>query len=116
MNTDPRQELGLVIDPKTGELIGRHPDDMSEEELRALGHGPDLPLDCIRAFCRTCSNGSVAEIRKCTRTTCPLWSYRMGKRPAVWRRSDLGAAARAARNTKIQVPAEQAAGAIRAPS
>lgn len=106
MSTEPRQELGLVIDSKTGELIGQHPDNMSEEELRALGHGPDLLLNCIRAFCRVCCSGNVAEIRKCTRTTCPLWHCRMGKRPAVWRRSDLGAAARAARNSKIQVPAE----------
>lgn len=105
MSTNPRHILGLVRDPKTGESIGQHPDDISEEDLRALGHRPGSLMDAIRAFCRVCSNGSVAEIRKCTRATCPLWLYRMGKRPAVWRRSDLGAAARAARNKAPEPPA-----------
>lgn len=82
MSTDPRRTLGLVADPKTGEFIGQHPDDISEEDLRALGHRPGPPMSAVRAFCRDCSSGSVAEIRKCTRTTCPLWLYRMGKRPA----------------------------------
>lgn len=99
-------KLGLVVDSKTGELIGQHPDAIAEEQLRALGHRPCSPMTCIRAFCRVCSNGSVAEIRKCPRTTCPLWHYRMGKRPAAWRRSDLGAAARVARKNNIRTSAE----------
>lgn len=105
MSIDDRRSFGLVLDPKTGEPIGQHPDDISEVDLRALGHRPCSPLDGIRAFCRVCSSGSVAEVRKCTRTTCPLWLFRMGKRPAVWRRSDLGAAARAARNKFSGPPA-----------
>ena len=29
---------GLLVDPKTGETVGQHPDDISEADLLALGH------------------------------------------------------------------------------
>lgn len=97
----PRERKpGLVPDPSTGELIGQHPDELSEAELTELGHRRTSMTAVARALCRDCSGGSTGEIRKCTSTTCPLWPYRMGKRPAAWRKSGPGAAARAARKAE----------------
>lgn len=39
------------------------------------------PLKAIRAKCLDCCAGQVAEIRRCTVENCPLFPYRMGKRP-----------------------------------
>ncbi len=39
------------------------------------------PVKAIRAKCLDCSCGQVKEIRECPVMTCPLWPYRMGKRP-----------------------------------
>jgi hypothetical protein len=39
------------------------------------------PIKAIRAKCLDCMNHQTKEIRLCPMTTCPLWSYRMGKRP-----------------------------------
>lgn len=33
----------------------------------------------IRMKCLDCCCGNMAEVRKCTTTSCPLWRYRMGK-------------------------------------
>ena len=33
----------------------------------------------IRAKCIDCCCGQVYEVKKCTVTHCPLWTYRMGK-------------------------------------
>ncbi len=39
------------------------------------------PLKAMRAKCIDCCNGQVKEIRLCPITECPLWPYRLGKRP-----------------------------------
>ena len=39
------------------------------------------PLKAIRAKCLDCTAGQFVEIRLCTCTKCPLYEYRMGKRP-----------------------------------
>lgn len=39
------------------------------------------PIKAIRAKCKDCSGGQLAEVRLCPVTTCALWPYRMGKRP-----------------------------------
>ena len=39
------------------------------------------PIDSIRAFCVQCNGYQYAEIPKCTTIYCPLFPYRMGKRP-----------------------------------
>jgi hypothetical protein len=39
------------------------------------------PLKAIRAWCLECSGQNAAEVRRCPKTDCPLYSYRMGKRP-----------------------------------
>jgi hypothetical protein len=39
------------------------------------------PIQAIRAKCRDCANHQCKEIRLCAVKNCPLWPYRMGKRP-----------------------------------
>ena len=39
------------------------------------------PLKAIRAKCLDCCCGQVAEVRRCELEKCPLFPYRLGKRP-----------------------------------
>lgn len=39
------------------------------------------PLKAIRARCIDCCAGQMHEVRLCPAVDCPLWEYRMGKRP-----------------------------------
>ena len=39
------------------------------------------PIKAIRAKCIDCSGRDLREIRECAITKCPIWPYRMGKRP-----------------------------------
>ena len=39
------------------------------------------PVRAIRAKCLDCSGGQVSEIKECTVYSCPLYTYRMGKKP-----------------------------------
>ena len=40
------------------------------------------PIKSIRAYCIECQGGSFKEVRLCTSRDCPLYAYRMGKRPS----------------------------------
>ena len=39
------------------------------------------PIKAIRMKCLDCSCGQTVEVRKCPAIECPLYPYRMGKRP-----------------------------------
>ena len=39
------------------------------------------PIRAIRAKCLDCTCQQPKEVRLCTVKECPLWPYRMGKRP-----------------------------------
>lgn len=39
------------------------------------------PIKAIRAKCLDCSNNQYSEVRNCGVGSCPLYPYRMGKRP-----------------------------------
>jgi hypothetical protein len=39
------------------------------------------PMKAIRAKCVECSGGNRAEVRQCEIEDCPLWPYRLGRRP-----------------------------------
>jgi hypothetical protein len=39
------------------------------------------PIKAIRANCIECCGGEMKEVRLCEACDCPLWPYRMGKRP-----------------------------------
>ena len=41
------------------------------------------PIKSIRAKCVDCCCGSTLEVRLCPSQSCPLWPYRMGKRPVT---------------------------------
>jgi hypothetical protein len=43
--------------------------------------GRITPIKAIRAKCIDCSGGYLGEVRLCPVTACPIWLYRMGKRP-----------------------------------
>ena len=47
----------------------------------AKAQGIRTPMKAIRAKCMDCTCDQVAEIRECTIKLCPLWPYRMGRRP-----------------------------------
>jgi len=40
------------------------------------------PIRAIRAKCLDCACGQYSEVRECIINDCPLWEYRLGKRPA----------------------------------
>ena len=39
------------------------------------------PVKSIRAKCIDCCCGDLREVRECPIKNCPLWPYRMGRRP-----------------------------------
>ena len=39
------------------------------------------PIKAIRAKCIDCCCGEKKEVRLCPIEWCPIWPYRMGKRP-----------------------------------
>ena len=48
------------------------------------------PLKAIRAKCMDCCCGQAKEIKLCNMKNCPLYPYRMGKRPKVDKDIDEG--------------------------
>ena len=48
------------------------------------------PIKAIRAYCIECSGGMTKEVKLCTAEKCPLYPYRMGKRPKVDKDIDEG--------------------------
>ena len=44
---------------------------------------PLRPLKAIRLKCLDCSGESAPEVRECLITYCPLWPYRLGRRPSA---------------------------------
>ncbi len=68
---------------QTGEMVGRDPRKMTQEEFKALGHKPMTPIQALRARCVDCCGGLVQEVRYCTARRCPSWPFRMGTSP--WR-------------------------------
>ena len=51
---------------------------ISEDEIRIL---KDPPVKSIRKKCINCSCWQYSEVRECTDIECPLYPYRMGKKP-----------------------------------
>ena len=41
------------------------------------------PIKAIRAYCIECSGGMTKEVKLCNVEKCPLYPYRMGKRPTA---------------------------------
>ena len=59
------------------------------QQQKQMGQGGEIgmdekkltPVKAIRAKCIDCSCGDKKEVRLCPIEWCPLWPYRMGKRP-----------------------------------
>ncbi len=41
------------------------------------------PIKAMRAKCLDCCGGIAKEVRECSIIKCPIWPYRMGKRPVA---------------------------------
>ena len=41
------------------------------------------PIKAIRAYCMECGERSYEEVKHCVITNCPLYQYRLGKRPTM---------------------------------
>ena len=75
------RKIGLEL--RDGQEVGRDPNQMTAEELVALGHSAMSPLKALRLRCIDCYGGSLKSVRGCTSTDCPSWPFRMGQNP--WR-------------------------------
>ena len=75
------RKIGLEL--RDGQGVGRDPDQMTAEELIAVGHSAMSPLKALRLRCIDCCAGSSLEARLCTAVSCPSWPFRMGRNP--WR-------------------------------
>ena len=64
-----------------GNLIGRHPDEISRSEFDEAGVALPRAMDAIRSKCIDCCGGVLGEVRKCTAVTCALWTMRLGHYP-----------------------------------
>lgn len=53
----------------------------SLDELNEAVKKNTNPLTSIRLKCLDCSVYELTEVRNCTVTTCPLFSFRLGKNP-----------------------------------
>lgn len=76
---------------KAGEKIGRDPREMTQDELREMGHKKMPMLKAIREKCMDCCVYQQAEVRKCTAFGCSLWPYRMGTNPFTGRTGNIAA-------------------------
>jgi hypothetical protein len=76
------RKIGLEL--RDGQEVGRDPNQMTEEELVALGHSAMSPLKALRLRCIDCYGGSLKSVRGCTSTDCPSWPFRLGHSP--WRK------------------------------
>ena len=75
------RKIGLEL--RHGQGVGRDPDQMTAEELIALGHSAMSPLKALRLRCIDCYGDCLKSVRGCTSKDCPSWPFRLGRNP--WR-------------------------------
>jgi hypothetical protein len=59
-----------------------------------MKHSKLTPIKAIRQNCIGCSGNSVKEVRLCILFDCPLFLYRMGRRPTEKEKEELEQAAK----------------------
>lgn len=69
-------EPGLEI--RGGKKVGRDPSNMTQDELRALGHEPITPRAALLKQCRMCT-GKINPRASCPDASCPARSHLMGE-------------------------------------
>jgi hypothetical protein len=71
-----------------GRSIGRDPRSMTAAELKELGHEPMPRSKALRAACIACQGGHPGAVRKCAKSDCGAWPYRMGGNPFSTRKAN----------------------------
>jgi len=89
----------IGLEKRDGYDVGRDPREMSQDELRQMGHKPMSALKATRLKCLDCCTFSANEVRLCVAVDCPSWPFRLGKSP--WR-SPMSAEARTARAEQMR--------------
>lgn len=88
-HTNSKAEIALLESPHKiddGNLIGRHPDSLSEADFAELGHVKRPLIRVIRDKCSDCCGGDANEVDKCVSYDCALWAYRKGRNPQAFKR------------------------------
>jgi hypothetical protein len=88
-----------------GHPAGRDPREMTQVELREVGHEPMSPLQALRARCLDCCAQQAGEVALCSAVDCPAWPFRMGTDP--WRKPASEARREAARRTMTELNARR---------
>jgi len=73
----------IGLEKRDGYDVGRDPREMSQDDLRQMGHKPMSALKAMRLRCLDCCTFSANEVRLCVAVDCPSWPFRLGKHP--WR-------------------------------
>lgn len=68
----------MCVSESTETLTFLFTDKKEGGEMKAL-----TPLKAIRAKCLDCCCDNTREVRECPITSCPIWPFRMGKKPVV---------------------------------
>jgi hypothetical protein len=89
-----------------GTFVGRDPREMTQDELRAMGHEPMSVIQALRLKCVDCVGGSANEVRLCVEMACASWSFRMGPNP--WRAPPCEARREAARENIRRMHSQRA--------
>jgi hypothetical protein len=55
----------------------------AQPDIEASTHSAPTPLRAVRLACLECCDGSANEVRQCVATSCPLWTFRFGRRPSA---------------------------------
>ncbi|RYH06099.1 hypothetical protein [Tropicimonas sp. IMCC6043] len=84
-----------------GELIGRDPREIPA--VNWIGHPLLIGLKAIRSKCLDCAM-DAKEVRKCSRTDCPLWPLRMGTVPKGFNLARQGAGISGPACTSVATP------------
>jgi hypothetical protein len=56
-------------------------EDVDTEEVGEAEAKSVSPLRALRRYCLWCCNDSANEVRLCPAKACPLWTFRLGRRP-----------------------------------
>lgn len=73
--------LGYICSIKQNFFSMKINDIKNKEQMDEAAAKTKTFSQAVRLKCLDCSAYELSEVRNCVVTTCPLWRYRMGKRP-----------------------------------
>ena len=65
------------------------PPGQGSDSVCAKGADTPRPLKAVRGHCLQCCSGSALEVTICAAKACPLWAYRLGKKPTAEQLAEL---------------------------